>query len=71
VMKRAIEKYDVDVVGLTLSKNQRAYCQQLLDEVDSKPLAPGSCCGIGQTSASRWNRIVTIEALEHFRFRAL
>src|ERR1700687_642473 len=32
-MKRAIERYDVNVVGLTLSKNQQAYCQQLLDEV--------------------------------------
>src|SRR5260370_13963146 len=35
-MKRAIEKYDVNVVGLTLSKNQHAYCQQVLDGVDSK-----------------------------------
>src|SRR6202008_457232 len=35
VMKRAVEKYDVNVVGLTLSKNQFAYCQQVLDEIDS------------------------------------
>jgi len=34
-MKRAIEKYDVNVIGLTLSKNQHAYCQQVLDGVDS------------------------------------
>src|SRR5579875_3919537 len=26
-MRRAIERYDVDVVGLTLSKNQHVYCQ--------------------------------------------
>src|SRR6202046_601472 len=35
VMKRAVEKYDVNVIGLTLSKNQHAYCQQVLDGVDS------------------------------------
>src|SRR5581483_2848024 len=34
-MKRAIEKYDVNVIGLTLSKNQRAYAQQLLDGIDT------------------------------------
>src|ERR1700720_3494405 len=34
-MRRAIEKYDVNVVGLTISKNQHAYCQQLLDGVDT------------------------------------
>lgn len=34
-MLRAIEKYDVNVVGLTLSKNQAAYAQQTLDELDS------------------------------------
>src|SRR6185437_5499816 len=35
VMKRAIETYDVNVVGLTLSKNQCAFCEQLLDQVDT------------------------------------
>src|SRR6202047_2178865 len=34
-MQRAMEKYDVNVIGLTLSKNQQAYCNQLLDKVDS------------------------------------
>ncbi len=34
-MRRAIEKYDVDVVGLTLSKNQAAQVQKLFDEMDS------------------------------------
>src|SRR5450631_3378431 len=32
-MKRAMEKYDVNVIGLTLSKNQAAYCEQVLGEV--------------------------------------
>src|SRR4051812_14470278 len=36
VMKRAVERYDVNVVGLTLSKNQCAYCHQLLDDLDSE-----------------------------------
>ena len=31
-MQRAMEKYDVNVIGLTLSKNQQAYCDQLLGE---------------------------------------
>src|SRR3981081_2306057 len=35
VMKRAVEKYDVNVVGLTLSENQHAYCQQVLDGIAS------------------------------------
>lgn len=35
VMKRAIETYDVNVVGLTLSRNQHALGQQILDAVDT------------------------------------
>src|SRR3954452_19995924 len=31
VMKRAIERYDVNVIGLTLSRNQCTYGQRLLD----------------------------------------
>src|SRR5690349_25133491 len=34
-MMRAVEKYDVNVVGLTLSKNQAAHVQQMFDEMDS------------------------------------
>jgi methoxy mycolic acid synthase MmaA3 len=66
-MKRALEKYDVNVIGLTLSKNQHAYCQQLLDEVDTSRSY--------RVLLSDWadfaepvDRIVTIEALEHFGF---
>src|SRR6201995_313536 len=33
-MRRAIEKYDVNVIGLTLSKNQAAHAQKSLDELD-------------------------------------
>src|ERR1700693_3228270 len=34
-MRRAVEKYDVNVIGLTLSKNQAGYVQKTLDEMDS------------------------------------
>ena len=34
-MRRAIEKYDVNVVGLTLSKNQAAHVQSLFDRMDT------------------------------------
>ena len=34
--QRAMERYDVNVIGLTLSKNQKAYCDQLLSKVDSE-----------------------------------
>ncbi|MDT5223310.1 MAG: cyclopropane-fatty-acyl-phospholipid synthase [Mycobacterium sp.] len=70
-MRRAIEKYDVNVVGLTLSENQATHVQKKFDELD--------------TSRSRrvllegWekfhepvDRIVSIGAFEHFgrhRFR--
>jgi len=67
VMKRAIEKYDVNVVGLTLSENQYGYCQQVLDQVDSDRSR--------RVLLSDWadftepvDRIVIIEALEHFGF---
>src|SRR4029078_457798 len=35
VMKRAVEKYDVNVIGLTLSNNQYRYCRQLFTTLDS------------------------------------
>src|SRR5712675_2059423 len=34
-MRRAIEQYDVNVVGLTLSKNQATHVQKSFDEMDS------------------------------------
>ncbi|MFQ2879083.1 cyclopropane mycolic acid synthase family methyltransferase [Mycobacterium sp. MS3] len=67
VMKRAIERYDVNVIGLTLSRNQHAYCQQVLDDVDSSRSR--------RVLLQDWaeftepvDRIVIIEALEHFGF---
>lgn len=67
VMKRAVEKYDVNVVGLTLSKNQHAYCRQLLGDIDSNRLRRvllRDWADFGEPV----DRIVIIEALEHFGF---
>jgi cyclopropane-fatty-acyl-phospholipid synthase len=65
VMKRAVEKHDVNVIGLTLSNNQSTYCQRLLDDMD---------CGRSRQVLLRgWeefdepvDRIVSIEAFEAF-----
>ena len=34
-MRRAIEKYDVNVIGLTLSRNQAVHVQKSFDRLDS------------------------------------
>jgi cyclopropane-fatty-acyl-phospholipid synthase len=67
VLKRAVEKYGVNVVGLTLSKNQHAYCQQVLDEIDSNRSRRALLCDWAEFSEPV-DRIVVIEALEHFGF---
>jgi cyclopropane fatty-acyl-phospholipid synthase-like methyltransferase len=66
-MKRAIEKYDVNVIGLTLSKNQHAYCEDLLAAVDSDRTYQVLLRGWEQFS-DPVDRIVSIEAFEHFGF---
>jgi cyclopropane-fatty-acyl-phospholipid synthase len=67
VMQRAVEKYDVNVVGVTLSKNQHAYCQQVLDGIDSNRSRRALLCDWAEFS-DPVDRIVIIEALEHFGF---
>jgi cyclopropane-fatty-acyl-phospholipid synthase len=66
-MKRAMEKYDVNVIGLTLSKNQRAYSERLLDQVDTKRSHRVMLRGWEEFS-DPVDRIVSIEAFEHFGF---
>ena len=66
-MKRALERYDVNVIGLTLSKNQHAYCEQLLSTVDSDRSHQVLLRGWEQFS-DPVDRIVSIEAFEHFGF---
>ena len=67
LMKRALEKYDVNVVGVTLSENQHAFCEKLLANADTNRSH--------KVLLQDWSeikepvdRIVIIEALEHFGF---
>ncbi len=66
-LKRAIEKYDVNVIGLTLSKNQQAYCTQLLDKLGTERKYDVRLEGWEQFHEPV-DRIVSIEAFEHFGF---
>ncbi len=66
-LQRAMEKYDVNVIGLTLSKNQQAYCEQLLSKLDTKRTFDVRLEGWEQFH-SPVDRIVSIEAFEHFGF---
>lgn len=64
-MKRAVEKYDVNVIGLTLSKNQHAYTQNLLDSIDTERSRRVLLYG-WEDFHEPVDRIVSIEAFEHF-----
>jgi cyclopropane-fatty-acyl-phospholipid synthase len=65
VMKRAIEKHDVNVIGLTLSRNQCAYAQRLLDDTDTQRSRQVFLRGWEQFD-DPVDRIVSIEAFEAF-----
>lgn len=62
---RALQKYDVNVIGLTLSRNQQAHVQQLLDGIDSSRSRKVLLQGWEQFSEPV-DRIVSIGAFEHF-----
>jgi cyclopropane-fatty-acyl-phospholipid synthase len=64
-MKRAVEAYDVEVVGLTLSKNQAAHVAKLLGEVDTARSRRVLLAGWEQYDEAV-DRIVSIGAFEHF-----
>jgi cyclopropane-fatty-acyl-phospholipid synthase len=64
-MKRAVEKHDVNVVGLTLSKNQAKFGQQLLDDVDTPRSRRVLLSGWEQFDESV-DRIISLEAIEAF-----
>ena len=66
-MKRAIERYDVNVIGLTLSKNQHARSVQLLDSIDTNRSRRVLLHG-WEDFNEPVHRIVSIEAFEHFGF---
>ena len=65
VMRRAVERHDVNVIGLTLSKNQAAYVQQRFDAMDT-----GRSMRVLLEGWERFDepvdRIVSIGAFEHF-----
>jgi cyclopropane-fatty-acyl-phospholipid synthase len=65
VLKRAVEKHDVNVVGLTLSKNQAAYGQRLLDDMDSSRSRKVFLRGWEEFDEPV-DRIISIEAFEAF-----
>ena len=63
----ALEKYDVNVVGLTLSRNQQAYAEQLLAASDS-PRSKRVLLEGWERFYEPVDRIVAIGPLEHFGF---
>lgn len=66
-MRRAVERYDVNVVGLTLSKNQAAHVQRSFETMDSPRERRVLLQGWEQFSEPV-DRIVSIGAFEHFGF---
>jgi cyclopropane-fatty-acyl-phospholipid synthase len=64
-LRRAIEKYDVNIVGLTLSKNQAAHVQASFDQLDSTRTSRVLLNGWEQFDEPV-DRIVSIGAFEHF-----
>jgi cyclopropane-fatty-acyl-phospholipid synthase len=68
-MMRAIEKYDVNVVGLTLSNNQLAHVQRLFAESDS-PRSKRVLLQPWEQFNEPVDRIVSIGAFEHFGFKS-
>src|SRR3954454_10639968 len=65
VMKRAVEKHDVNVVGLTLSKNQSKYGQHLLDGLDTDRSRRVLLGGWEQFD-DHVDRIISLEIIEAF-----
>ncbi len=64
-LRRAIEKYDVNVVGLTLSENQAEHVQKSFDELDTKRTRRVLLEG-WEKFDEPVDRIVSIGAFEHF-----
>jgi cyclopropane-fatty-acyl-phospholipid synthase len=64
-MMRAVEKYDVNVIGLTLSENQKAHVEKVFAESDSPRTKRVLLQGWEQFDEPV-DRIVSIGAFEHF-----
>jgi len=67
VMMRALERYDVNVIGLTLSKNQRDHVVRIFAESDSPRTKRVELKG-WEEFHEPVDRIVSIGAFEHFGF---
>lgn len=65
VMQRAVEKYDVNVVGLTLSRNQAKFVQELLDGIETERSRRVLLRGWEQFDEPV-DRIISLEAIEAF-----
>lgn len=69
---RAVEKYDVNVIGITLSKNQYEYTKAQLAKIPTKRSLEARLQG-WEEFTGKVDRIVTIEAFDAFkkeRYRA-
>jgi cyclopropane-fatty-acyl-phospholipid synthase len=66
-MMRAVEKYDVNVIGLTLSENQFAHVEKLFAASDS-PRSKRVLLNGWEQFNEPVDRIVSIGAFEHFGF---
>ena len=64
-MRRAVERYDVNVIGLTLSKNQAAHAQRSFDTMDT-PRGRRVLLQGWEEFREPVDRIVSIGAFEHF-----
>ncbi len=66
-MRRALEKYDVNVIGLTLSEHQAAHVQKMFDEMDTGRSKRVLLHGWEEFDEPV-DRIVSIGAFEHFGY---
>ncbi|MGH3675202.1 MAG: cyclopropane mycolic acid synthase family methyltransferase [Mycobacterium sp.] len=66
-LRRAVERYDVNVVGLTLSRNQQAHVERSFATLDS-PRSKRVLLQGWEQFREPVDRIVSIGAFEHFGF---
>lgn len=66
-MRRALENYDVNVIGLTLSEHQAAHVQKLFDSLDTERSKQVLLHGWEEFDGHA-DRIVSIGAFEHFGY---
>jgi cyclopropane-fatty-acyl-phospholipid synthase len=65
-LKRAVEKYDVNVIGITLSKNQSEYSRKLLSSIETDRKVEVRLQG-WEEFTDKVDRIVSIGAFEAFK----